>query len=771
MKSTFVGVVGVLGTCLVFIFCSCGGGELDQYGCRSDSDCKHGRICVNGSCQNSGGTCQSDGECPSGQHCYNNQCRVCDADSDNVFGADCSGADCDDQNGAVHPGADELCGDGLDNDCDGVTDPESLCENCAGVICPPGYACDPDTGVCVPICTPNCTDRECGPDGCGGSCGTCPDGYYCDRTGLCAVGCRDRCDPGERSCVGNAVIHCEDTNGDGCVEWSTPSTCPENYKCADGECVGCDPDCDGKECGDDGCGGSCGECEPDLHCENYRCVPGCQDECWWDEFYCMSQREYVVCGQYDDDPCTEFSPPQRCPRGTRCSEREMACVSDTCEDECYAGQTQCLDEWTYMDCGQYDNDPCLEWGYPIPCPPETRCDWMTGYCSAPTCELDEFEPDDLYRQATQLSPNMAQTHSICPIGDRDWWVFRLSAIADIVLETSGSHGDSVMWLYDANLSELDFNDDHGFDLWSRITRRGLPMGTYYVQVAAYDNYEPIDYYILTLFTLGSCTPECTGRQCGPDGCGGICGTCPAGTFCNADGQCVQDGHRRGAGDPCGFYQGCPVDWSAAWTCIEYPGQLNGFCSYPCMDADDCVHDFPNGCCRELVEGYSVCLPPELCVVDHPGHLEECEYSGLCLPDMFCLDMPDTNEQLCIFTCDTAMSVCPADGTCIATEDGASTGFCLPSGDGEFADPCSLSQGCQSGLLCTQLVEDHPGYCNRLCSDLLPCLYPFDCLLEDGQGGRWCAATCTQDTNCSMLGDWICYMEAGDWGVCVPAAVP
>lgn len=37
-----------------------------------------------------------------------------------------------------------------------------------------------------------------------------------------------------------------------------------------------------------------------------------------------------------------------------------------------------------------------------------------------------------------------------------------------------------------------------------------------------------------------CTPQCSGRQCGQDGCGGVCGTCSAGT-CSAAGQCMTGG--------------------------------------------------------------------------------------------------------------------------------------------------------------------------------------------------------------------------------------
>lgn len=35
-----------------------------------------------------------------------------------------------------------------------------------------------------------------------------------------------------------------------------------------------------------------------------------------------------------------------------------------------------------------------------------------------------------------------------------------------------------------------------------------------------------------------CQPACAGRQCGPDGCGGTCGTCSGTTpFCQDDGTC------------------------------------------------------------------------------------------------------------------------------------------------------------------------------------------------------------------------------------------
>jgi hypothetical protein len=112
-------------------------------------------------------------------------------------------------------------------------------------------------GACVDhsgtTCTPTCTGKQCGSDGCGGSCGTCPSGQTCNANGQCTTTCTPNCTG--KSC-----------GSDGCG--GSCGTCPSGQTCdANGQCTTtCTPQCTGKTCGDDGCGGSCGTCPSGQTC-------------------------------------------------------------------------------------------------------------------------------------------------------------------------------------------------------------------------------------------------------------------------------------------------------------------------------------------------------------------------------------------------------------------------------------------------------------------------------------------------------------------------
>ncbi|KAL6049644.1 UapC protein [Balamuthia mandrillaris] len=124
-----------------------------------------------------------------------------------------------------------------------------------------GVACDEQADV--HHCIPHCGEKDCGPDGCGGSCGSCQTGQHCTVSGACV--CTPSCiakECGPDGCGGTGlvfahgnVIHTDSPTGV-CGECSSLESCNSNQRCM----RTCVASCQGRECGPDGCGGTCGGC-------------------------------------------------------------------------------------------------------------------------------------------------------------------------------------------------------------------------------------------------------------------------------------------------------------------------------------------------------------------------------------------------------------------------------------------------------------------------------------------------------------------------------
>lgn len=151
-----------------------------------------------------------------------------------------------------------------DNECtadgcfDGACTHEQVSGSCCHPECGVGELCL--SGQC--ICAANCFGKDCGDDGCGGSCGDCPEDSKCSLQGKCD--CTPVC--GENEC-----------GDDGCG--GSCGYCVEPNECLDGQCQ-CNPSCLNKVCGDDGCGGSCGDCPVLNTCKEGVCsfyCPMCPD--------------------------------------------------------------------------------------------------------------------------------------------------------------------------------------------------------------------------------------------------------------------------------------------------------------------------------------------------------------------------------------------------------------------------------------------------------------------------------------------------------------
>lgn len=153
---------------------ACGGGDGGTQTDTEDDTSKPVDVSIPTACL-SGAPCTMPGDCQQGERC---NLKLSTPGCQKIYCADVF----------------ELC----DPEAD-YTNQDALCKT--GLMC-----VDAAKPYC---CKRDCTGRECGSDGCGGSCGNCPDAQD---------------------------------------------------KCEGGQCV-CQPACEGVPCGDDGCGGLCGSGE------------------------------------------------------------------------------------------------------------------------------------------------------------------------------------------------------------------------------------------------------------------------------------------------------------------------------------------------------------------------------------------------------------------------------------------------------------------------------------------------------------------------------
>lgn len=99
---------------------------------------------------------------------------------------------------------------------------------------------------------------------------------------------------------------------------------------------------------------------------------------------------------------------------------------------------------------------------------------------------DQYEPDNSLAAASSITPNSSQQHSIIPSGDEDWLKIIVNQPSSLVLTTSGESGnDTVLTLYDSGGEQIDYNDDGGDGLYSKIEFSPLSSGIYYAKVRGY----------------------------------------------------------------------------------------------------------------------------------------------------------------------------------------------------------------------------------------------------------------------------------------------
>ena len=240
--------------------------------------------------------------------------------------------------------------------------PEICTPQCAGLECGddgcggacgscPAAAPECVDGLCVAECQEDCEGKECGDDGCGGQCGSCPGAAPLCVNGICEADCTPECDGlecGEDGCGGEC------------------GTCPGAAPvCVDGICqVDCTADCGGSECGDDGCGGTCGDCNAGYVCSEGQCEAKCELLCDGRECGAVGEDQECLCGTCaDDDPCTEdictelgmcSYPDNMAP----CDDGNPCTTEDTCVGGYCGGELLPLEELAELSCVCLEDAHC-----------------------------------------------------------------------------------------------------------------------------------------------------------------------------------------------------------------------------------------------------------------------------------------------------------------------------------------------------------------------------------------------------------------------------
>ena len=519
----------------------------------------------------------------------------------------------------------------------------------------------------------------------------------------------DACSP---QCQG---MNCGD---DGCG--GSCGLCGCGEACADGACVFFA--CEDKLCGDDGCGGECGQCEPGLSCSNGTCVPaGCQAEPLQVTGHFVNSVSAIafdtVSAKVDhkrdvdewEDGCItgitlKFMKGPGCTLTVHAGEYFTLGGLFAVQELSFEANSQCPGFPDIVE-GKYDNiqgltNPGLELGVST----------VPGTDVAQSC----------FNTTVQLHLEGVLTETL---GDKQIQVL------PTLLQVKGdflSDGDYAASCPCQPVCFLKECGDAGC---------GLSCGKCGCGESCDDGQ--------CLFTA------CTGKECGDDGCGGSCGECSAfpGSYCAADQQCQCVVNC--VGKECGK-DGCGASCGACG-CGETCG--GGVCIFHACDDKECGDDGCGASCGEC--GCGETCDVGVCV-NHNCDGMECGDDGCggeCLPgcggqescfDGKCICTPACDLKQCGDDgCGNPCGMCPDDKTCI---DGQCEVTC---GDGKCAageeTKCSCPEDCGVCEGCCMW----PGQCEAGTSDI-----------ACGKKGEYCLA-CTIGKSCH---DQQCIFYCGD-GIC------
>lgn len=379
-------------------------------------------------------------------------------------------------------------------------------------------------------CTPNCVGKGCGSDGCGGNCGTCASGKYCDNT----------------------------------------FTCQDNNHCV--------PNCSNAECGPDGCGGLCGSvCSGYLICNGYgQCAdPPCDNDkkCDADENCatcsdcgCASNQacdrtslkcvDRYACGTSCGKKICESTNScgascGSCPLGTICADNKESCCSPSCVRS----------DKSVMECGV------------------NNCGLSCGDCSI-------LEPKGMYKCIKYRYKDTGPSDCCLPDDCRN---------ENGSTRECGSDGCGGLCGIGVCYPGMVCNDKKGIceEIPKICNGDNVCNNDENCNNCPHDCACDGDQVCNTIpqIPVCECDSNCDGRACGTNPCGDKCGPlnglCPAGQTCQSN-QCI-------AGDTCSHQVNCAFKVCGPDGCGGKCGPLNGDCpsGQQCNSSGKCVKIPPN----------------------------------------------------------------------------------------------------------------------------------------------------------------------------------
>lgn len=235
-----------------------------------------------------------------------------------------------------------------------------------------------------------------------------------------------------------------------------------------------------------------------------------------------------------------------------------------------------------------------------------------------------------------------------------------------------------------------------------------------------------------------CTPNCEGKECGPDGCNGDCGICKTELEMCADGQC--------AATTCDSTKDCPgnlvcdKEQGNCVVCIGDEDCLDGLtcgADHECHETHDCKSDIDckeHGMVCDKSAGECVgCLGPDEC----PEH-------------QFCL------ESYCIDdVCSVGESYCDGQEVVTCNDEGSAK---------EVSELCTETQYCENGACHLLVCIPNKQWCAddvyKVCSaNGLSVQYEEDCADID----KHCSTAGCIDTVCAPMGKFC--LNNSQYGLC------